>query len=174
MPKPILSVSCFFIAALFASSCKKNSSPSGSQSPSQDFHISFSTPDSNYNYQTGLDYQYLRDGSMGDNLASDGYHFEISPATEISPLPMNANIHTAGFVFYYYQIEQGTPPWTAIGDSLFKTGQRTICYTGINYVSNIGGLACYSPSSVVIFWTIPREYFRTRDLGFNHQPAFIK
>jgi hypothetical protein len=174
MYKPILSISCFFIAVLFASSCKKNSSPSGSQPPSQDFHISFSTPDSNYDYQTGLNYQYLRDGSMADNLASDGYHFEISPATEISPLPMNANIHTAGFVFNYYQVYQGSPPWTAIGDSLFKTGQRTICFTGINYASSLGGLACYSPASVVLFWTTPQGILQNSGSGFQPSTSFYQ
>jgi hypothetical protein len=61
-----------------------------------------------------------------------------------------------------------------IGDSLFKTGQRTICFTGINYVSSLGELSCYNTASVAIFWTTPQGILQNSGSGFQPSTSFYQ
>lgn len=128
---------------LLIASCKKNRPDI--REVSQDFYIAFSCNDSNYKYETGQEYQYLRGGFEGEMLASSGVDFAIGPSTYISPLPTNVGIQTAGFQFGLEEIiPDFNVPWVDLGDSLFRKGARIFCNQEVN---------CSDGNHIKVFWT---------------------
>jgi hypothetical protein len=145
------------ILILLIASCKKNTS--GANQPSKDFYIAFSYNDSNYKYETGGQYQYLRGGSQGEVYTSTGLDFGISPSTYISPLPINAGIQTVGLGFDLDEIFPGnTILWVDMGDSIFRTGARLFCSPGFN---------CSDGSHINIFWTLNSVVMNS---SYSNQP----
>jgi hypothetical protein len=128
---------------LLIASCKKNMTDI--HEVSQDFFVAFSCNDSNYKYETGKQYQYLRGGSQGDFPQSLGLDFATEPSTYISPLPTNLGIETVGFEFGLEEIfSDFTIHWVDLGDSLFRKGSRLFCNQEIN---------CLDGNHMKVFWT---------------------
>lgn len=148
---------CIFCIMFFLCACHKTDKPAADN---QDFYISFTTAGTDIKYEVGSNFQYLRGGTQSTQYITEGIQFGIYPATYLSPLPTNVNIYTAGFSFGYdtlitsYTLPNAIP-YTNIGNTLFTTGEHSICYTGMNHAFDglMSALSCANAKGISFFWT---------------------
>ena len=140
---------CLLLLIIFIS-CKKNVS----QKPDPGiFYARFKINDSAVSYNNNADYYFWQSRGIATDAGGD-YYF---PTTYISPVAaLYSNVgayYSFGQIFSY---QPGCPNcypvnWTQYGDTIFATGPRKYCYTGLHYVAQPMELDLVDNHSVLVY-----------------------